>query len=90
VERLFSRAKIIMSDRRQSMTPYHLELLLVLCMNKDLWDAREIQAILDHEVEGEEDDDMVEIVENPEADEAPFEGDIDHDIHDDDIEEADP
>jgi hypothetical protein len=47
VERLFSRAKIIMADRRKSMTPYHLELLLFLRMNKDLWSEREIQEIID-------------------------------------------
>ena len=47
VERLFSRAKIIMADRRKSMTPYHLELLLFLRMNKDLWSAGDIQDIID-------------------------------------------
>ena len=42
VERLFSRAKIIMADRRKSMTPYHPELLLFLRMNKDLWSTGDI------------------------------------------------
>ena len=31
------------------MTPYHLEVLLFLPMNKDLWTAADLQAILDHE-----------------------------------------
>ena len=31
------------------MTPYHLEVLLFLPMNNDLWTAADLQAILDHE-----------------------------------------
>ena len=37
VERLFSRAKLIMSDHRKHMSPFHLELILFLRCNKDLW-----------------------------------------------------
>ena len=47
VERLFSRAKLIMSERRRSTSPYHLELLLFLRSNKDLWDAATIQECFD-------------------------------------------
>jgi hypothetical protein len=48
VERLFSRAKIILADRRKRMSPYHLELLLFLRINRDLWNANDIQNILHH------------------------------------------
>ena len=48
VERLFSVAKNVLSDNRKSMTPYHLELLLLfLRCNKSLWDEVTIQEILD-------------------------------------------
>lgn len=43
-ERLFSNAKNIMQDKRKSMSPYHLELLLILKSNVDLWDATTIQS----------------------------------------------
>ena len=42
-ERLFSRAKLIMTDQRKHMTPYHLEMMLFLRFNSDLWNI----AILD-------------------------------------------
>ena len=42
VERLFSRAKIIIADKRKSIAPYHLEVLLFLCLDKDLWDVVDI------------------------------------------------
>ena len=46
------------------MTPYHLEVLLFLPMNKDLWTAADLQAILDHEdvekVEDSKDDAAVQ------------------------------
>jgi hypothetical protein len=29
------------------MTPYHLELLLFLHINKDMWDVNDVQNILD-------------------------------------------
>ena len=38
VERLFSRAKqLIMSDRCKHTSPFHLELILFLSCNKDVW-----------------------------------------------------
>ena len=43
VERLFSRAKLILSERRKSMSPYHLELLLFLRANQELWNEFTIQ-----------------------------------------------
>lgn len=39
VECLFSRAKLILEDKRKSMSPWHMELLLFLYSNKDLWNA---------------------------------------------------
>ena len=36
-----------MANRRKSMTPYHLELILFLLMTKDLWNAKDMQDILD-------------------------------------------
>ena len=47
-ERLFSRCKLIMTDNRKHMDPSTLETLLMLYMNKDLWDERNVQWILDH------------------------------------------
>ena len=37
VERLFSRAKLVLTDMRKRMTPRHVELLLFLRMNRSLW-----------------------------------------------------
>ena len=45
VERLFSNAKLIMTDQRRSMDPSTLETILMLKLNKDLWDARDIERI---------------------------------------------
>lgn len=45
-ERLFSHAKIIMTDQRKHMMPYRLEGLLFLNFNKFLWNASTIQDIL--------------------------------------------
>lgn len=42
VECLFSRAKLILEDKRKSMSPWHMELLLFLYSNQDLWDARTV------------------------------------------------
>ena len=43
VERLFSRAKILMSGQRKKMTPRHLELLMSLRMNCHLWNEETVQ-----------------------------------------------
>ena len=48
VERLFSRAKLILSERRKSMSPYHLELLLFLRSNQELWNDYTIQDCYDN------------------------------------------
>ena len=45
VERPFSNAKLIMTDQRRSMDPSTLETILMLKLNKDLWDARDIERI---------------------------------------------
>ena len=46
VERLFSRAGIIMRPHRRLMDPSTLEMLLLLRFNKDLWDEREIEEVM--------------------------------------------
>ena len=46
VERLFSRAKLIMRDQRKLMEPQHLELLLFLRCNKFLWNEVTIDDII--------------------------------------------
>jgi hypothetical protein len=47
VERLLSRAKIVLSDLRNRMTPRHLEDVLYLRVNRHLWNEVTIQAIMD-------------------------------------------
>ena len=47
VERLFSRAKLITTDQRRSMDPDTLEMILILRLNKDKWDARAVQVCED-------------------------------------------
>ena len=42
VECLFSRAKLILCDKRSSMTPHHVEMLLFLYCNNDLWAASDV------------------------------------------------
>jgi hypothetical protein len=48
VERLFSRAGIIMSPRRRGMDPSTLEMLVMLRLNKDMWSAKTLQVIIDN------------------------------------------
>lgn len=50
-ERLFSKARLIMSHLRKSMSPYHLELLLFLKVNRHLWNVSTVQDCLDNPVE---------------------------------------
>ena len=45
VENFFSDAKRIMTDQRRLMDPSTLETLLMLKLNKDLWDARDIERL---------------------------------------------
>jgi hypothetical protein len=45
-ERLFSRAKLIMRPHRKMMSPYHLEMLIFLRCNKELWDATTVEECL--------------------------------------------
>ena len=49
LERLFSRAKIVMRPHRKSMKPWRLEMLLFLRMNKHLWDVHDLHACLNRE-----------------------------------------
>lgn len=46
VERLFSRAGIIMRPHRRCMDPSTLEIIIMLRMNKDLWSASTIDDII--------------------------------------------
>ena len=51
VERLFSRAKLVMTDLRRSMYPRNLEMLMFLRANRHLWDEVVVQrAILRDEI----------------------------------------
>ncbi len=45
-ERLFSRAKLVMRPHRRHMDPSTLEAILMLRMNKDMWDEVTIQKIM--------------------------------------------
>lgn len=56
-ERLFSLAKLILSDRRQSMHPSTLNNLLLLKLNMERWSVKDIQLLL-NEI-GEDDPDIV-------------------------------
>jgi hypothetical protein len=47
VERLFSRAGIIMRPSRRGMDPSTLEMLLMLRCNKDMWSPKSLQDIFD-------------------------------------------
>lgn len=40
------RAKIVMTDLRQSMTPRNLELLMMLRVNRFLWDVHTVEAAI--------------------------------------------
>jgi len=43
VERLFSRTKLVMSDRRQRTLPVNLDMLIFLAINQRFWDAQTVQ-----------------------------------------------
>ena len=47
VERLFSRAGLVMRPHRRSMDPSTLEMLFLLRFNKDLWAEKTLQGIID-------------------------------------------
>ena len=46
VERLFSAARLVLTDYRQSMTPYTFECVMFLKMNRKLWDASLVSNIV--------------------------------------------
>ena len=46
VDRLFSRAKLFMTDQRKLMAPYRLGILLFLRSNKSLWSSSTLDDIL--------------------------------------------
>ena len=47
VERLFSRAKLIMTPHRRCMDPSTLEMLILLRYNKDLWNASTLDEVIE-------------------------------------------
>ena len=58
--------KMILEDRRKSMSPWHMELLLFLYSNRDLWDANTVNLCMrepfwsDDEMEQDDNDDQEE------------------------------
>jgi len=68
VERFFSRLKLVFSDRRKSLLPKHLEAVLYLLINRDLWDVREVNDILN---KGEVEDDPA-VIDGDNDDDAEF------------------
>jgi hypothetical protein len=46
VERLFSAARLVLTDYRKSMTPYTFECVMFLKMNRKLWDASLVSNIV--------------------------------------------
>ncbi|KAH9150177.1 hypothetical protein AeNC1_019328 [Aphanomyces euteiches] len=47
VERLFSRAKLVKSDRRMRMLPIHLEMLTFLSSNKRFWGLGQVEQAME-------------------------------------------
>lgn len=45
VERLFSKARLILTDYRKSMKPCHFELLLLLKCNRSLWSLEDLVTV---------------------------------------------
>ncbi len=50
VERLFSRAKLIMTDNRKHMTSDHMNMLLFLRYQQNLWSVNTVQQMLNEMV----------------------------------------
>jgi hypothetical protein len=57
VERFFSKLKLVFSERRKSLLPKHIEMLLMLSFNHELWDVTEVGAIYAEQSSQDEDDD---------------------------------
>ena len=57
-ERLFSRAKLVLHDRRKNLTFKHFEMLLFLWLNRDLWDIKTVQKCI---VRHDTNEDIVEV-----------------------------
>ena len=45
VERLFSRAKLVLTPKRMSMLPLHLEVVLFIHLNRQFWNESTVQEI---------------------------------------------
>jgi hypothetical protein len=57
VERLFSRLKIVFSDRRKNLLPRHLELILTIVANRNLWDIDDCTKIFNAQNTASQDED---------------------------------
>jgi hypothetical protein len=62
VECLFSRAKLILCDKRSGMTPHHVEMLLFLYCNKDLWREAEVHKCTQDPFWSDDEDEAEELV----------------------------
>ena len=54
VERLFSKAKLVHTDRRMRMTPETLQGIIFLAANKTYWDATTVEVVLRRNPEADE------------------------------------
>lgn len=52
VERLFSKARLVLTDYRKSMTPYSFECLMFLGCNRGVWDLSTVATVLSDEKGG--------------------------------------
>ena len=56
VERLFSRAKLILTPKRMAMLPLHLEIVLFLHCNRSFWNDQTIQEMFASQKEAADDE----------------------------------
>ena len=68
VERLFSRAKLVMTDQRRSMDPSTLEAILLLRYNHDIWDVYFLDSLVQRVNAGFPADETIEELIEPNAD----------------------
>lgn len=43
LERFFSQCKLVLTDKRHRLSPYHLEALLYVKVNREFWSAESIE-----------------------------------------------
>ena len=66
--RLFSRAKLVMTDQRRSMDPSTLEAILLLRYNHDIWDVYFLDSLVQRVNAGFPADEPIEELIEPNAD----------------------